>query len=630
MIGRIGRAIGKRLRSVRYVLGDLAFLVSRPFRALGRRIRPAWQRVPATARRRAGAAIGLVAVAALGAFVITPNLPCSFPGGDTCAPDDEAIEIVPADALAYLHANIDPGTDQYEKATELAGRTPLISRAVIAQALPLLVSSGQQPTSFGDDIQPWFGGELALAVVPSVEGNQQVQLLEVTDAEGADAYAQSLVSGQADVSDHQGVEVSEDARGLASAQTSGFLILGPAPGVRSVIDVAENAEDADPLSGEKVATDALDELPDERLAEAYLSEEGIDSYLALAEGPLSPVEPLVDSGIANGAAFSVTGTDEGFDLAVRSILDPDREEDAGGFFAAFDRFEPELTERLAPDTLAYFGLGDANETVETLLGQATVRAPGIAQGFTSLIADLRREADVDIGKDLLPAIAGEGAFAVVPRPQAEPENPADSLPDPGGAELPGSEDEPGEPPQPGDIVPPQTIAPADNNVPYLEFLGSDVDEEEAREALARLARPLSRSADPDLGSPSLREETFGSIEAQVLQLSPVASFVYATFESTLAVANDTASIERLAAGGDSLADSDAYGDAVDGLPEDPAFITYLDLGGLLAYAEANGLAESPAYGGLAPDLRLLRTFALTVAEEEDVLSTDAKLRISER
>ena len=44
------------------------------------------------------------------ALVAVPNLPCQAPGGDECAPPDDAIELVPGDSLAYLHADTDPDT----------------------------------------------------------------------------------------------------------------------------------------------------------------------------------------------------------------------------------------------------------------------------------------------------------------------------------------------------------------------------------------------------------------------------------------------------------------------------------------------------------------------------------------
>jgi hypothetical protein len=76
-----------------------------------------------------------------------------------------------------------------------------------------------------------------------------------------------------------------------------------------------------------------------------------------------------------------------------------------------------------------------------------------------------------------------------------------------------------------------------------------------------------------------------------------------------------------------LAGAEGYKSAIDGLAEQPDFITYLDLAGLVATAERLGAGAEGAFAAFAEDLRRLETFALTVAAEGDVLSTDSRLRI---
>ena len=65
------------------------------------------------------------------ALVAVPNLPCQAPGGDECAPPDDAIELVPGDTLAYLHADTDPDSQQYENAAALAERLPKLTDQLI-------------------------------------------------------------------------------------------------------------------------------------------------------------------------------------------------------------------------------------------------------------------------------------------------------------------------------------------------------------------------------------------------------------------------------------------------------------------------------------------------------------------
>ena len=127
MISRILAAISARFLSVRYFLGDLLFLVNRPFRGIGGSLSSSWYSISPQWRLRTIVAVGAVTAIALVAFVLVPNLPCAAPGGDECAPDDDAIALVPADALVYVHVNIDAGAEQAQEAATVAERTPRLT-----------------------------------------------------------------------------------------------------------------------------------------------------------------------------------------------------------------------------------------------------------------------------------------------------------------------------------------------------------------------------------------------------------------------------------------------------------------------------------------------------------------------
>ena len=613
---RFPPGISSRFRGLRYFAADLFYLVSRPFRGLGQRLRPLWESISPQNRRRLAVVLAVVAVIAVATFAVVPNLPCGAPGGDECPPGDEAIALAPADSLAYVHVNIDRGTEQYESAVTAANRTPLLTQQVLGRILPFFLGASGEPPRFSDDIEPWFGGEIAILVVPGESGTQQVQMLEVEDTEGARDYEASIVVGEPEPEDYQGTDLRIDERGLATAIAGDFLLIGSANGVRSVIDVSADAEGADSLSDDSTAAEALGTLPEESLGQAYLSAEGIDSFLALANGALAPLEPLVDSGESEGAALALSADETGFRFATRSLLDPERNPEAGGFFAAFEPFAPELPAELAPDTLAYGGFGNADETVSELLAQATIRAPGIATGITELIDRLRKDAGVDLASELLPALNGEGAIAVAPRP-----DPTDAS-----ALAPDDDEVPDELQAP---EAPDTVTGGRADVPYAEFLAADVDEEAALDALARLQEELAGSVNPNIADPIFREEKFGEVTGQVLQRSPADVLAYGVFDGKLAIADDTAPVERLDGDQDSgLAGGEGYASATEGLSEEPSFIVYLDLSGLVATAEALGAGAEGPFATFAEDLRSLQTFALTVGTEGDMLSTDSRLRIA--
>jgi len=551
-----------------------------------------WGPLSIEARRRLVAAVA-AALALICFFALAvPNLPCVFPGGSTCPPPDDAEELVPADALAYLHLELDPETEQAGEAAEIAERLPRFTEAIAAQVLARLPGAGGNPANFLTEVAPWFAGEAAVAVVPAPPGPpEQVVLLESEDDKGAAAYAETLVDGTPNVEDYQGIEVSEDERGLASAIVGSFLTLGTSDGVRDVIDVATSADGARALAEVEAAAAAREQLPDHRLAEAYLSAEGVEE-LAADGGPLGALSPFLAPGASEGSAAALVASGDAVELVVRSEIDPERSDASPQFFAAFPPFEPSLDDRLSERTAAYLGLGDPERAVAALLSQATAQAPAIAAGFESLVEDLRRDARVDVEREFLASLGGEAAFVLGVT----------------------GEDE-------------TTGVEADR---YIQFVAEDIDEERARRALAGLQGPIAETVDPALGQvPVFGERVIAGVQARSVRLSPALELTYAIFDGLAAIATDPAGIEELAVGGEGLAESERFELATAGFEDEVSLIAYLDLVSLVSLGEREGLAESPAYATVAADARSLQALALSVRSEEDLLATDLRLIVGE-
>ena len=140
-----------------------------------------WATLPAVGRARILAVVIVAAVAAVVWFIVLPSAPCAAPGGDECPPGDDAIALVPEDAVAYVHLDVDSGTAQFEAAQEIAARLPLLTQLAIADVSSL----AGRPIDFDGEIRPWSGGEAALAVLPGDDGLEQVLMLEADDEDGA-------------------------------------------------------------------------------------------------------------------------------------------------------------------------------------------------------------------------------------------------------------------------------------------------------------------------------------------------------------------------------------------------------------------------------------------------------------
>lgn len=598
--GGIPAAIARALKGFRYAVGDIAYVVGRFLASAGRvliRIPVAaglaaaqfWRSLSLIARRRLVAALGAAVLLLIVFSAVVPNLPCQFPGGDSCPPSEDAAELVPGDALAYLHANLDPDTDEYEQAADVAAKLPVIGGQVVSRAAALIPAPAGSALDFEDDVRPWFGGEAAVAVLPGAGvAPERVDLLEAADSDGAGEYAGSLAVGDPRTSEYEGVEVSTDRSGVATAQVEGFLVIGTEDGVRAIIATATGADEAPaPLADDETATEVRDQLPDQRFAEAWLSADGIETLIVRDRGLFGTLGPLVAPGASLGAAASLSAGDDGLELAVRSALDPDRAEQTSSFFAAFPSFEPELPDDLSDATLAYLGIGAPADTVAALLALASTQAPGIATGFQGLVDQLRRTADVDLEQGLLEALGDELAVTLEPAPG-------------GGAAT--------------------ETAPAPAAAPYVLFAASGVDEGDAQDALASLGGSLT----PEFG-----QDEVDGVQTNSVRVSPTVELTYAVFDGLAAVATDPAGVAQLIAGDGGLADDDLYERATEGFPDEVSLQLYLDLEQLVATGEAAGLAEDPVYATFAGDFRRLDALGLAVSDSDEVLATDARLLIGD-
>jgi hypothetical protein len=536
-------------------------------------------------RRRLALAVGVLAALLLIAFVAVPALPCQFPGGDVCPPSDDAIHLVPDDALAYVHVNVNPDTEQYKVARDVAARVPNLAGQVTDRLLLARIPGPNgSPPNFQRDIAPWFGGQAALAVVPA-GGNaaEEVQLLQVSDEGAANKYADSVAAGTPKTSDYRNVPVSVDRRGLATAIVGGFLAIGRDSGVRAVIGAQSGAPGTGSLADDPKATAARDALPAERLADAYLSPDGIAKLVGNPRGPLATLDAAVDPTASDGVAMALVADDQGINVDIRSELNEARAKAQPGFFAAFPEFEPTLTGSLPAGSLAYAGIADPGHALVSLLAQASANQPGLAAGVAALVQRVKQLGKVDLETELLPSLGHEAAFALQP-------------------------------------------AASGSGIPYLEFLSSGIDPQRADRALASLQGPIADALNASTGqAPSFSENKVNGVTAHSMQVSPTVNLTYAIADAVLLIATDPAAVKQLSGDEPTLADDSTFKEATAGLPSSVSLLAYLNFSGLITLGEQAGLAQDPAYEAFAPEIRKLQALGLAVQESPTQLATDVRL-----
>ena len=599
-------AIRRRARRGKYALEDASYAVRRTRRQVFSRAGGPWSGLTLRARYRLVVAIGAIVVAIVGiALIAVPNLPCQAPGGDECPPEDEAIGLVPGDSIAYAHLDTDPGTEQYERATALAERLPTVTAQLVAR----LPTARGASIDYARDVEPWLGGEAALALVPAGSGNAKpTLLLEVGDEARAGRFVDELVGRDPGTESHDAVEVRIARGGLAVALVGGFVVAGPR---QQVVRVIETESGGHSLADEGPADDALDGLPDLRLAELYVPEDGADELLA-PDAPLGSFEAFVDARATAGAAAALVATGSGLELEIHSVLDPERAESAPGFFAAFPSFEPGLAGELSEDALAYLALGDPQRSIAGLLSQATAEAPAIAESFEDVGERLRDAGNVNVQREVLPLLTSQAALAVEPgevgagAPEAE---------GPGGAGA-------------AQVGP--EVAPTPG-VPLVSLIVDDVDTEQAAKTLSGLQAPIAKALDPQgsLRAPVFREEEVEGVTARSLRISPTVDLTYAIVDGKLVISTDRDGVERVASDESSLEDSDRFEAATEGFPDEVSALLYLNVGGLLKLAEAAGLSEDPGYALFAEEFRRLEGLGVAVERGDEDIDTEIRLTIAE-
>ena len=403
--------------------------------------------------------------------------------------------------------------------------------------------------------------------------------LAIGDPAGASAFLAEIGGAASEVTPYRGVDVSTYRDGLASAESDGFLLLGRAAAVRAGIDAS--AAEVEPLSEDDEAQRARDELPADRLADVYVSRDGIEALLADRGGVADQLDTFTDFDASEGITAALTAGEAGLEVELTSQLDPDAAEAAPSFFSAFPAFEPSQASRFASDTLALLAVGEPSQTVGLLLDQAEAAFPGIADAVERLDADLSTAGGSGIERDLLPLLEGEATIGVTP---AQP-------------------------------------------VPYVTAVFDDVDEQQAREVVAGLQAPLIAAFDP------LVTGQAPTLPPARCKGSRCAASVSAPDSSRPTPCSRTGSSSppirpvssRRSRARTTLPRARTTATRPEPVGGEVSALVFLNLAGLVRLAEPRGLAE--IVSAFQEDLARLRALGLSVESSGDSLQTSVFLHI---
>lgn len=281
-------------------------------------------------------------------------------GDDGSPPATDTAELVPASALVYVHLSTDAERDATAQALALAQRFPGWAGLRDA-AVRQLVAAGREGANAGE-IRPFLGDEAALALTDrGMDVAGSLVMLEVTDARAANRY---LEQGQGTVRESEARGITTRTFGtLVTAIIDDILVIGQLASVREAIELSTGRGDA--LADDPAYRRAMQGMPEDRAADAFVTADGLRRLLAPQGGALGIAGILLDAPGLQATALAATPGDDGVRLRVRRLIDPD----AQGKVA--DGFDPSLAEVMPAGVFAFADLRDLS---------------GVAQRFLSLAA----------------------------------------------------------------------------------------------------------------------------------------------------------------------------------------------------------------------------------------------------
>jgi hypothetical protein len=299
-------------------------------------------RVQMTRRGRLALA-GAIAVVVV-AVVAVVALAGGGGGGASTPPASAAAKLVPANALVYVHLSTDGNRSATQDAAKVAAAFP--SWPALRDGI---VSRLQAP---GCDVAAKAlktADEAALAIFDTGGGSRANSLVLVDTGK-----------------DHPNPK-QQGCGTLTSTYVGRFLAIGQPESLLLAGKLAKGqggslADAAGPKA-------QMAKLPADRVADGWLSADGLRRLLAPQGGLLGAAGVLFDQAALKGAAFGVSAHDDQVRLSVQSQLDPKLKASANAG-SGFKAFTPTLAADVPADAMAYLGVSNLAPALQRLLAAA--------------------------------------------------------------------------------------------------------------------------------------------------------------------------------------------------------------------------------------------------------------------
>jgi Protein of unknown function (DUF3352) len=317
--------------------------------------------------------------AALAALVLTFAAGC---GGDDVTKSGsvpEGASFAPANTAAYIVAVTDADSEQWRAADNLLKRFP--GRAKLLESFTEELE--EDDLTWERDVRPALGDDLHVVWLDFAnDGDNVVGYTQPRD----EAKFNKLLECCGERMAHRKIE---DWTVFAENQ--------------ALVDRFANERSDNSLSDQDTFREAMERLPDDSLARAYVSGEQIEAAIereAAGSADARQFRELQKSlGTIESLSFATTTREEGvrMDAVFESSTDP-----------RVEGFEAELADRLPAGALAYLSFGDLREFWRGFLDSAKESIPNFEQQRQQLETAL----GFSLEEDLFPLFGEEGALGV--------------------------------------------------------------------------------------------------------------------------------------------------------------------------------------------------------------------------
>jgi hypothetical protein len=197
--------VSTRVRALGYGIREKAQQAWRLLRKAGEWTADLWLKRSREGRIRIVAVAGVLALYVVVKFAPVPGVPCTVSAYHECAPPDQAIELVPADALLYAHLTIDEDSTQFKRATDAFDRLADLQTILAAELPAALPTPSGASLDIRTDVLPWADRDLAVALIDGPKKTSvPVFIVGIGDREGAEQFLTTIAPPGAPQAEQQG------------------------------------------------------------------------------------------------------------------------------------------------------------------------------------------------------------------------------------------------------------------------------------------------------------------------------------------------------------------------------------------------------------------------------------------